>query len=217
MADDAQANPTPYLVKCYRCCVEYDAADAEWCRCIVSTNTLVCPHCGECFCESNAQFKQRFWALAPQYLWERRWQERHRRPVGDELPPPDRIGRPLVLIIDDDKHVLQSARRGIEHLGYATITAMDGVEGLELAERYHPELVLTDALMPKLDGRELCRRLKEGPSTSDIKVAVMTSLYVGNRYKYEAIDEFLADAYLPKPIGFTELKVLLKRTLGGGE
>ena len=69
-----------------------------------------------------------------------------------------------------------------------------------MAKEYRPDVVLTDALMPRMDGREMCRRLKDDPRTGHAKIIVMTSLYKGQRYKSEALTEFGADAYLQKPL-----------------
>jgi CheY-like chemotaxis protein len=74
------------------------------------------------------------------------------------------------------------------------------VEGKNLAKKYRPEVILTDALMPRLEGREMCRRLKDDPETRDIKVIIMTSLYKGQRYRGEAMSNFGADGYLAKPL-----------------
>jgi CheY-like chemotaxis protein len=92
------------------------------------------------------------------------------------------------------------AAEAAARLGFGVIEAPDGVEGKNLAKEYRPDVILTDALMPRLEGREMCRRLKADPETQDIKIIVMTSLYKGQRYRSEAMSEFGADGYLGKPI-----------------
>jgi len=75
--------------------------------------------------------------------------------------PPDEVGRPLVLLVDDKPEIREVAIRVIEILGYGLVVAKNGEEGLELAARYQPELVLTDAMMPQLDGWEMGLRIKD--------------------------------------------------------
>ena len=78
--------------------------------------------------------------------------------------------RPLILVVDDEKDIQRVAVRVLESLGYGLVLAPNGEAGLEIARRYKPDLVLSDALMPKLDGREMCLRLKNDPETAGIKV-----------------------------------------------
>jgi YesN/AraC family two-component response regulator len=80
---------------------------------------------------------------------------------------------------------------------------------LALVDQHPPRLVITDALMPKMDGRELCRQIKD--LDLGVKVIIMTSLYTAPHYKYEAYKQFHADGYLPKPIDFEELHKMMER------
>jgi CheY-like chemotaxis protein len=68
--------------------------------------------------------------------------------------------------------------------------------------------------MPRLDGREMCLRLKNNPFTSKLKVVIMTAVYTAARYRSEAFREFHADDYLSKPLDFRELRGVLARHLG---
>jgi CheY-like chemotaxis protein len=124
------------------------------------------------------------------------------------------VRRPLVLIVDDEIDIRKVAFAAISELGYQAIVAASGEEGIEVARTYKPDLILTDAFMPKMDGREMCRRIKANPDTARARVVVMTSLYTASRYKYEAFKEFQADDYLPKPLEFQALRELLEKHLG---
>ena len=73
------------------------------------------------------------------------------------------MARPLVLLVDDEKDIQRVASRVIQSLGYGLVLGHNGEEGLELAPRYKPDLVLTDALMPRMDGREMARRSRRKP------------------------------------------------------
>ena len=208
-----ESTPEPYDVACYSCRAEFDAQEAGWCACLHKERTLTCPHCLSCFCEAPFAYKQKFWAQAPQSMWTRKMSE-HLTVDRFENPPPERVTRPLVLLVDDEKEIRAVAIRVIESLGYGLIVAKDGEEGLQLAGEYRPQLVLTDAMMPKIDGREMGRLIKSAPATASAKVVVMTSLYKDARYKYEALKTFQADEYLTKPLSIDKLQSLLQRYLG---
>jgi OmpR family response regulator RpaB len=114
-----------------------------------------------------------------------------------------------VLIVDDDEEIRLIAEYTIQQMGYRTLTAANAEEALQIVEHDRPDMVLTDALMPKIDGRQLCRLIKAiDPS---IKVVVMTSLYTTSRYRVEAINTFHADEYLAKPINFVKLEQVLRQ------
>src|SRR5579862_1014729 len=159
-----------YSVNCVHCAQTFDALEAEWCSCLTTERTLACPHCGKCFCRGPAAYKRTFWSAAPKALWDRKFEEHNR---GFEKPPPenpDDLKRPLVLIVDDERDIRRIATRGVEGLGYGVLLGENGEEALELARRYRPDLVLTDALMPKMDGRELCKMIKGDPEIKGTKV-----------------------------------------------
>src|SRR5512143_1967786 len=188
-----------YPVSCFSCQASFDALTAAWCFCLTGKRTSVCPACGSCFCKAIAAYKQKFWEHAPQALWDRAMAEKR---DGFEPPPNPSVhaaARPLVLVVDDDPDLQRAALVPLRELGYGAVLARDGVEGLDLAGRYRPDLVLADAFMPKLDGREMCLRLKKNPITSGLKVVIMTAVYTAARYRSEAFRDFQADDYLSKP------------------
>ena len=202
-----------YTVTCYRCQSGYDALEAGWCSCLVAETTLVCPSCLGCFCDAPPAFKSSFWSGAPRGLWDRKFALHHGEYQPPANPEPDEAARPLVLVVDDERAIQRVAARAIESLGYGVVLGRNGQEGLDLVRRYHPDLVLTDALMPRMDGREMCRLIKEDPDTSATPVVVMTSLYTGVRYRNEAHKVHRVDDYLAKPLAFDALRSVLQRHL----
>ena len=200
-----------YEVSCYTCKARFDALDSVWCNCLSSERTLVCPGCLNCFCRSNSVYKERFWSV-PQTLWDIKLQE-HRKDFLFPNRGPENTRRPLVLIVEDEKEIQRVAVRDVEGLGYGVVLAQNGIEGLEFARLYQPDLVLSDALMPQMDGREMCRLIKADPETSRIKVVIMTSLYTQSKYKTEAYKEFRVDDYLTKPLDYNQLKSVLHKYL----
>lgn len=203
-----------YVVTCAKCQVPYDALQAAWCSCLVSERTFACPSCGACLCKAAPAVKQKFWAGAPQAMWDRKLLESRHPFEPPPNPPPSEARRPLILLVDDEKDIQRVAFRVLEALGYGVILARNGVEGLELARLYKPELVLTDALMPKLDGREMSLQIKSDPALAGVKTVVMTALYKSVRYETEAYKNFKVDGYLSKPLDVEQLSAVLKKHLG---
>ncbi len=80
-----------------------------------------------------------------------------------------------VLIIDDSPSVLRLLQFVFESEQYDVVTAADGVEGLRKIAERTPDLIVTDSIMPGMDGFALLRKLKEEPSTSSIPVIMLTS------------------------------------------
>jgi CheY-like chemotaxis protein len=122
--------------------------------------------------------------------------------------------KPTVLIVDDDKLVRLIARKALADADLNVMDAADGATALQMAQELVPDLVITDALLPRLDGRELARRIKSDPALRKTKVVVITALYKGTRYKNEAIKEFLVDDYLAKPLTPAKLRWIVARMLG---
>jgi CheY-like chemotaxis protein len=208
------SDPGGYVVACHKCQVPFDAVQASWCSCLVTERTFACASCGTCFCKAPAGYKKKFWSGAPKAMWDRKLLERSEEFKPKANPAPGDAPRPLVLLVDDEKDIQRVAIRVIEGLGYGVVLAHDGAEGLELARAYMPNLVLTDALMPKLDGREMGRQIKANPETAHIKVVVMTALYTNIKYQQEAFRAFKVDDYLTKPLEADQLRAVLEKHLG---
>src|SRR6266545_5924322 len=131
-----------YVVACHHCQAEFDALAALWCECLDDKRTVVCPRCGGCFCRGPAAYKRRFWERAPQSLWDRRLTERPQPYALSPNPGPEEAGRPLVLLVEDDPDVQRITIQAIKSLGYSVILGRNGLEGLDLARGYRPDVVL---------------------------------------------------------------------------
>jgi CheY-like chemotaxis protein len=208
----APAGPS-YPVSCRACGKPFDGLAATWCTCLSTSHTLVCPHCKKCFCSAPKAYRDDFWEKAPPELFRRRHAIRMNLPREPGAVPAQGLKRPLVLVADDDQSIRRVATMILDGMGYGVLVARDGAEAIELCRSHKPDLVLTDALMPRVDGREVCRRLKADPETSGTRVIIMTAAYVLNKYKSEAIKEFQADEYLVKPVDYNLLQALLARFL----
>ena len=209
------ASDSEYTVACNNCHASFDAMASAWCVCLTHDPTLVCPKCRGCLCAAPPEAKREFWAAAPAELWSRRAAEREIRRASPPEPRLESLARPLVLVVDDEPEMRSVAIHLLNRMGYGTLSASDGDAAFSLVQRHRPELVLSDALMPKTDGRELCRRIKQNPETRGVKFVLMTSVYKRRRYEGEAYAQFGVDGFLPKPVGLAELKTELQRQLAG--
>jgi CheY-like chemotaxis protein len=81
-----------------------------------------------------------------------------------------------VLVVDDEPMMLEIAAGMLNASGFKVLTAMRGEEALEIARRERPEVVLCDIMMPGLDGREVCRTMKDDPDLGNIPVVLHSSL-----------------------------------------
>ncbi len=126
--------------------------------------------------------------------------------IGVDAPVPHREGSaPLVLVVDDEPEIRRLVQRTLQGKGYAVELAQDGAEALEKAERLVPDLVLLDAMLPKLHGFEACRRIKASPRTRDVPVIMMTAIYRGWRFAQDARESYGAADYVEKPFRLENL------------
>ncbi len=117
--------------------------------------------------------------------------------------------RPRVLVVDDDKAVRESLRRSLEFNGYDVALAADGAEALAGIGASHPDVVVMDVMMPRLDGLETTRAMRQ--AGHDVPILVLTARdAVGDRV--EGLDAG-ADDYLTKPFALAELLARLRALL----
>lgn len=116
-----------------------------------------------------------------------------------------------VLVVDDEDNIIELIRLGLRYEGFQVEVASDGEQGIALAQRIDPDLVILDVMMPGIDGLEVCRRLRANPTTRDVPILMLTA-------KDEVGDRILglqtgADDYLTKPFDFYELLERIKAIL----
>ena len=124
------------------------------------------------------------------------------------------MAQPKILIVDDEKNIVEAIRYNLEREGFRTLTAADGKRALELAQRELPDLITLDVMLPEHDGWEVCRRLRQDSRTKRIPVIMLT---VKNDEADKIVGlELGADDYLTKPFSPKELlariKAILRRT-----
>lgn len=104
---------------------------------------------------------------------------------------------PLILVVDDERHICTSLRRILKKEGYRVITAHDGDTAIQRTQRKKPDVILLDIMMPGINGREVCRRIRE--SCKDIQIIYFSakSELTSNLISKGLYDE--ADAFIAKP------------------
>lgn len=108
---------------------------------------------------------------------------------------PHTQGRMLILVVERDPHVRELEAHFLHEAGYAVEFALDGPAALEQARQRLPDIVITEILVPKLDGLSLCRQLKADVKTQNITVLIFSILAASSR-----ATEAGADAFLMKPL-----------------
>ncbi|MCL1820699.1 MAG: response regulator transcription factor [Oscillospiraceae bacterium] len=113
-----------------------------------------------------------------------------------------------ILVVDDEKHIIKGIKFNLEHEGYQVETAYDGEEAVDLARTGRYDLIILDIMMPKIDGLEACRRIRE---FSAVSIIMLTA-------RSEDMDKLIgfdygADDYLTKPFNILELKARIRAIL----
>jgi len=120
----------------------------------------------------------------------------------------ERKGQAIILVVDRDPHVRELESHFLNQAGYSVGFALDGDGALAQAQKTLPDIIITEILVPTLDGLALCRRLKADPRTRDIAVLVFSILAAGGRAR-----EAGADAFLLKPLAEHSLVDMVRQLL----
>ena len=118
-----------------------------------------------------------------------------------------------VLLVDDETDVLDFRKYNLEKEGFWVYTARDGVEAIQMAKKMNPHLIILDLMMPKMDGIETCRELRNMPEFKNTIITFLTAR--DEDYSQIAGFEVGADDYITKPIKprvfISRIKALLRR------
>jgi DNA-binding response OmpR family regulator len=120
--------------------------------------------------------------------------------------------QPVVLAADDDEDILELIAFRLERSGYTVLQARDGEEALELARASLPDLAVLDVMMPKIDGFELTRRLRENEATNRIPIILLTAR--AQEADIQRGFDAGADDYIRKPFSPQELRARVQAILG---
>lgn len=112
-----------------------------------------------------------------------------------------------LLIVDDEAEIVELVTMVLEQDDRSIFTAYDGEQALEIVREERPDLVLSDIMMPRLDGRELCKRIRADSTTSRIVIILMSAVH-----KLEVAD-CDADGFIRKPFDISMITGLIDRHL----
>ncbi|MFQ5575773.1 MAG: response regulator [Anaerolineae bacterium] len=113
-----------------------------------------------------------------------------------------------ILLVDDDNLIIETLTYSLQKEGFQVIATGDGREAVTLEQEHRPDVVVLDIMLPSLDGREVCRRIRR---TSAVPVIMLTAR--GDEFDRVLGLEMGADDYLPKPFSFRELLARIRAIL----
>ncbi|MBF6591445.1 MAG: response regulator transcription factor [Ktedonobacterales bacterium] len=122
----------------------------------------------------------------------------------------------VILVVEDDADIREALVYNLRQEGYVVLAATDGAAAVELARQQVPALVLLDLMLPRMDGLEVCRRLRAQPRTAGVPILMLTA-------RAEETDKIVglemgADDYVTKPFSWAEVRARVRALLrrGGG-
>jgi DNA-binding response OmpR family regulator len=116
-----------------------------------------------------------------------------------------------ILLVDDEKDLVWAVQHSLSDEGWEVLTAYDGVEALAVAQGHRPDLIILDVVMPRLDGLQVCRRLRRDPALAAVPILFLTvRSAIEDRIK--GLDGG-GDDYLVKPFDLGELKARVRALL----
>ena len=125
------------------------------------------------------------------------------------------ISKRKILVVDDEKELVKLITFNLVIAGYDVLSAKNGIEALEISEQENPDLIILDIILPRIDGWEVCRRLRQNPHTTNIPIIILSALSEVND-KLRGFDLGIDD-YVTKPFSPRELVVRVKRVLARSE
>ena len=116
-----------------------------------------------------------------------------------------------ILVVDDNPQNTELVQAYLESLPVQIATAVDGLDAMAQAERFKPDLILLDVMMPKMSGFEVCQKIKQNPDLRDTVIIMVTALHeVGD---FERAVECGCDDFLTKPVNKLELVTRVRSLL----
>ena len=125
-------------------------------------------------------------------------------------------GEGYLLILEDDPDILRLLERTLTIKGYNVVTASNGYDGLEIILKERPALIVTDIMMPKMDGFNLVHRLRINPETRTIPIIFITVTYIAREDREFALDIGVT-RFIQKPIDFEKFLSTIAELLEKGE
>ena len=116
-----------------------------------------------------------------------------------------------ILIVDDDVGIRMLLAKFLQRQGFETIVAEDGLEGVELAKKHHPDLIMLDVVMPRMDGLTAARLIKFYKPLSEVPIVFLTAKDADK--EIELAQEARAEVYITKPFDVRKVIEVVKELL----
>ncbi len=113
------------------------------------------------------------------------------------------------VIVDDDRVTLTMLEKAVSDAGLDVLTAKDGMKALSLIQTESPDFVISDLLIPKLHGIELCERMRQNPLMNHITIILTSAVYEYSTFKHE-LENSQADYFITKPLDLPKLIAFLQ-------
>jgi CheY-like chemotaxis protein len=126
---------------------------------------------------------------------------------------PDSDAKPLILNVDDRPSSMYVRDRILRGIGFTVANATTGKDALELAERLRPDAILLDIHLPDIDGRELCRQLKENPKFRSTPIVLISSTLAGDANRLDVMHWAGADGFISEATDAQAMESTLRRVL----
>jgi DNA-binding response OmpR family regulator len=116
-----------------------------------------------------------------------------------------------ILIVDDEPNIVLALELLMKREGYEIHTVDDGQKALDAVKEFRPDLIILDIMMPKMDGYEVCQRIRADASLKDISIIMLTAK--GREVEREKGLALGADYYVTKPFSTREVMMMIKEVL----
>ena len=118
---------------------------------------------------------------------------------------------PRILIVDDEPNIVLALELLMKREGYEIRTVGDGEAAVEAAKQFRPDLILLDVMMPRMDGYEVCQRLRADPALKDVAIVMLTAK--GREVEREKGMALGADLYITKPFSTRDVVSKVREVL----
>jgi len=118
-----------------------------------------------------------------------------------------------ILLIDYEPRSIERTKLALEGAGFGVELATDGQAGFKMFEELRPDMVLTEAMIPKMHGFELCQEIKKTPHGKNTPVVIITAVYKGRKYSTQAFHIYGCDEYIEKPVDGVKLVTICRKML----
>lgn len=135
-----------------------------------------------------------------------------RSSTTDKVAPPSPTNSPTVLLVDDETAIREGLAPFLQRSGFTVHTASDGAEGLDAHSRLRPDIVVSDIMMPRMDGREMVRRIRaSGTWTPVILLTQIDTSFERSAALDEGADDYLSKPFDPQEL-VSRIRAVLRRT-----